>query len=162
MFLSYYFLSSEDKGNGNVNRAGLWRSLSGGFNDEDFTGEITGETGGNRRRNKAEKQAAWPQLRTSPLEQRVSTRTCSEDGASVLIFTPRGRMSVLASWMCEQAFASPKLIEEECSLVSSLLVSVNNKKDYWYEYISSCLPVDLLSELLGLGHYIRQFSIFRR
>lgn len=132
MFLSYYFLSSEDKGNGNVNRAGLWRSLSGGFNDEDFTGEITGETGGNRRRNKAEKQAAWPQLRTSLLEQRVSTRTCSEGCASPLIFTPRGRMSALAPRMCiyiyihrRTSLSKPRLTEEECSLVSCVLVIVH-------------------------------------
>lgn len=53
--------------------------------------------------------------------------------------------------------------QEEAQLTtSSLLVSVNNKKkkDYLYDYISSCLPVDLLIELLGPGEYIRDFSIF--
>lgn len=72
MFLSYCFLSSEDKGNRGVNRAGLWPSLSGGgggggFNDGNFTGEMTRERrGGVWLKNKAEKQAVWPQLHVRP------------------------------------------------------------------------------------------------
>ncbi len=41
MFLSYYILSSEDKGNRNLNGAGLWPSLQGRFNDGHFAGEMT-------------------------------------------------------------------------------------------------------------------------
>lgn len=36
-------MSSEDKGNRNLNGAGLWPSLPGGFNDGHFAGEMTRE-----------------------------------------------------------------------------------------------------------------------
>lgn len=76
MFLSYYILSSEDKGNWNLNGAGLRPSLSASFNDRHFAGEMTREKKEEEKeeknvptclQNKAEKEAVRISVTCVPL-----------------------------------------------------------------------------------------------